>query len=158
MLPAVFGSILPSSFRGDDFWSISQSETRFARGGYICCLIGTKLWKLYRRPPIDAPCQVWLHLAQWFQRRTWKCEKLTDDGRFMVAKAHPHPSGQVSWTIMINFTLLLHDFIIVLHGINWVENKRYTSIYKFHSFWSIYVYLCVERTLGFEAISIPLHH
>jgi hypothetical protein len=28
MLPAKFGSIWPSSFRGEDFFNISQSETR----------------------------------------------------------------------------------------------------------------------------------
>ena len=38
--------------------------------------------KLYKGPYIDASCQVWFHLAQWFQRRRLKCEKLTttDDG------------------------------------------------------------------------------
>ena len=43
-----------------------------------------------RGPPKDHPCQVWSKLAQWFQRRRLKCEKLTttDDGRFMVAIAH----------------------------------------------------------------------
>ena len=33
MLPAKFGSIWPSSFRGEDFFNISQSETRVALGG-----------------------------------------------------------------------------------------------------------------------------
>ena len=37
--------------------------------------------KLYKGPYIDASYQVWFHLAQWFQRRRLKCEKLTDDGR-----------------------------------------------------------------------------
>jgi transposase-like protein len=32
MLPAKFGSILPSSFRGEDFFNISQSETSIALG------------------------------------------------------------------------------------------------------------------------------
>ena len=53
-----------------------------------------------RGPPKDHPCQVWSKLAQWFQRRRLKCEKLTDrqtdgrtttttdNGRFMVAIAH----------------------------------------------------------------------
>ena len=35
MLPAKFGSIWPSSFRGGDFFNISQSETRIALGGHI---------------------------------------------------------------------------------------------------------------------------
>ena len=33
------------------------------------------------RPSIDAFYQVSLHLAERFQRRRLKCEKLTDDGR-----------------------------------------------------------------------------
>jgi hypothetical protein len=32
--------------------------------------------------------QVSVHLAQWFQRRRLKCEKLTDDERQVMAKAH----------------------------------------------------------------------
>ena len=36
---------------------------------------------LYRGPAIDACYQVSLHLAEWFQRRRLKCEKLTDDRR-----------------------------------------------------------------------------
>jgi hypothetical protein len=36
---------------------------------------------LYRRPSIDASYQVSLHLAERFQRRRLKCEKLTDDRR-----------------------------------------------------------------------------
>ena len=36
---------------------------------------------LYRGHDIDASYQVSLHLAEGFQRRRLKCEKLTDDGR-----------------------------------------------------------------------------
>jgi hypothetical protein len=35
----------------------------------------------YRRPSIDASCQVSIHLAEGFQRRRLKCEKLMDDRR-----------------------------------------------------------------------------
>jgi hypothetical protein len=42
MLPAKFGSILPSSFRGEYFFNISQSETRIVLGGHICWRNGTK--------------------------------------------------------------------------------------------------------------------
>jgi hypothetical protein len=42
----------------------------------------------YRRPSIDAPYQVSVHLAEGFQRRRLKCEKLMDDGRQVMAKAH----------------------------------------------------------------------
>jgi hypothetical protein len=38
---AKFGSIWPSSFRGEDFFNISQSETRIALGGHICWRNGT---------------------------------------------------------------------------------------------------------------------
>ena len=34
----------------------------------------------YRGPSIDASYQVSVHLAEGFQRRRLKCEKLTDDG------------------------------------------------------------------------------
>jgi hypothetical protein len=34
---------------------------------------------LYRGPSIDASYQVSVHLAEGFQRRRLKCEKLTDD-------------------------------------------------------------------------------
>ena len=43
---------------------------------------------LYRGPAIDASYQVLLHFAEGFQRRRLKCEKLTDDGRQVMAKAH----------------------------------------------------------------------
>ena len=42
---------------------------------------------LYRGPSIDASYQVSVHLAEGFQRRRLKCEKLTDDGRQMMAKS-----------------------------------------------------------------------
>ena len=41
----------------------------------------------YRGPSTDASYQVSLHLAEGFQRRL-KCEKLTDDGRQVMAKTH----------------------------------------------------------------------
>jgi hypothetical protein len=41
-----------------------------------------------RGPSIDAAYQVSVHLAKGFQRRRLKCEKLTDDGRQVMAKAH----------------------------------------------------------------------
>jgi hypothetical protein len=42
----------------------------------------------YRGPSIDASYQVSIHLAEGFQRRRLKCEKLTDVGRQVMAKAH----------------------------------------------------------------------
>ena len=43
---------------------------------------------LYRGPSVDASYQVSVHLAEGFQRRRLKCEKVTDDGRQVMAKAH----------------------------------------------------------------------
>ena len=42
----------------------------------------------YRGSSIDASYQVSVHLAEEFQRRRLKCEKLTDDGRQVMTKAH----------------------------------------------------------------------
>jgi hypothetical protein len=47
-----------------------------------------KMSNHYRGPSIDASYQVSVHLAKGFQRRRLKCEKLTDDGRQVMAKAH----------------------------------------------------------------------
>ena len=47
-----------------------------------------KMSKLYRGPSIDASYQVSVHFAEGFQRRRLKCEKLMDDGRQVMAKAH----------------------------------------------------------------------
>jgi hypothetical protein len=47
-----------------------------------------KMCNLYRGPSIDASYQVSVHLAKRFQRRRLKCEKLTDDGCQVMAKAH----------------------------------------------------------------------
>ena len=46
-----------------------------------------KMSNLYKGHSIDASYQVSIHLAEGFQRRL-KCEKLTDDGRQVMAKAH----------------------------------------------------------------------
>jgi hypothetical protein len=43
---------------------------------------------LYRGASIDASYQISDQLALWFQRRRLKCEKLTDDRRQVMAKAH----------------------------------------------------------------------
>jgi hypothetical protein len=43
---------------------------------------------LHRGPSIDASYQVSVHLAEGFQRRRLKCEKLMDNGRQVMTKAH----------------------------------------------------------------------
>jgi hypothetical protein len=50
--------------------------------------MGVPTSKLYRGSSIDASYQVSVHLAKGFQMRRLKCEKLTDDGRQVMAKAH----------------------------------------------------------------------
>jgi hypothetical protein len=40
------------------------------------------------RKLVDASYQVSVHLAEEFQRRRLKCEKITDDRRHVMAKAH----------------------------------------------------------------------
>jgi hypothetical protein len=47
-----------------------------------------KTSNLYKGPSIDASYQVSVHLAEGFQRRRLKGEKLTDDGRQVMAKTH----------------------------------------------------------------------
>ena len=47
-----------------------------------------KMSIINRGPSIDASYQVSVHLAEGFQRRRLKCEKLTDAGRQVIAKAH----------------------------------------------------------------------
>ena len=43
---------------------------------------------LIRGPSIDASYQVSVHMVEGFQRRRIEFEKLTDDGRQVMAKAH----------------------------------------------------------------------
>jgi hypothetical protein len=47
-----------------------------------------KMSKAHKGPSIDASYQVSVHLAEGFQRRRLKCEKLTDNGCQVMAKAH----------------------------------------------------------------------
>ena len=68
--------------------SSDQPETRIASGAHVRKQIGTKIGTVYRGPSIDASYQVLAHLAKLFQRRRLKCDKLKDDGRQVMAKAH----------------------------------------------------------------------
>ena len=55
---------------------------------YCFILFYAHLIIFYKGPSIDASYQVSVHLAEGFQRRRLKCEKLTDDGCQVMAKAH----------------------------------------------------------------------
>ena len=65
-------------------WPISNKNCIW----WPCLLMNwDEMSNFYRRPSTDASYQVSLHLAVGFQRRL-KCEKLTDDSRQVMAKAH----------------------------------------------------------------------
>ena len=87
MLPTKFRLIWPSSFRGED---LKNRPIRNNNCLWWPCLLmdQDKMSILYKGPSIDASYQVSVHLAEGFQRRRLKCEKLTDDGRQVMAKAH----------------------------------------------------------------------
>ena len=80
MLPTKFRFIWPSSFRGEDFLKSANQKQElpvvamFVNGS-------EQNEQIYKGPSIDASYQVSAHLAEGFQRRRLKCEKLTDDGR-----------------------------------------------------------------------------
>ena len=50
-----------------------------------------KMSILYRGPSIDASYQVSVHMVEGFQRRRLKCEKLTDDRRWMPSDGKSSP-------------------------------------------------------------------
>ena len=61
------------------YWPIRNKNCLW----WPCLLIDRdKMSKLQRGPSIDASCQVSVHLAERFQRRRLKCEKLTDNRRW----------------------------------------------------------------------------
>ena len=47
-----------------------------------------KMSNAYRGPSLYASYQVSVHMVEGFQMRRLKCEKLMDDGRQVMAKAH----------------------------------------------------------------------
>ena len=70
----------------------------------------------YRGSSINASYQVSIHLAEWFQRRRLKCEKLTDDRR-----------RQAKWNMkntIANIRIL--DVVRLVHGYN--EQKMLQKI------------------------------
>ena len=85
--------MLPTKFR---FIWLSVSEEKIFLNRPIrnknfrpCLLMDhDKMSNLYKGPFIDASYQVSVHLAEGFQRRRLKCEKLTDDGCQVMAKAY----------------------------------------------------------------------
>ena len=76
MLPTKSLFIWPSGFREEDVLEIKNCL-------WWPCLLTDRdeMSNRYRGHSIDASYQVSVHLAKGFQRRSLKCEKLTDDGR-----------------------------------------------------------------------------
>ena len=72
---------LESGFRGEDLFRNQPIKNK--NGLWWPCLFTDrdKICNLYKGPSIDASYQVSVHLAEGFQRRRLKCEKLTDDGQ-----------------------------------------------------------------------------
>jgi len=57
----------------------------------------------YRGPTIDASYQVSVHVARQFQRRRLKCEKLTGNGRQVMAKAKTSNHGAaITWATLFS--------------------------------------------------------
>ena len=69
MLPVKFGSIWPSSFRGEDFFR--NQPIRNKNCLWRPCLLTDRdeMSNLYRGPSIDAFYQITVHLSKRFQRR-----------------------------------------------------------------------------------------
>ena len=80
MLPTKFRFIWQSRFREEVFRS---RPTRNNNCLWRSCLLMDReeMSNLYRGLPIDASYQVSFHLAEGFQKRRLKCEKLTDEWR-----------------------------------------------------------------------------
>jgi hypothetical protein len=82
MLPTMFRFIWPSGFRGEDFQKLANQKQELPVVAMFVNGSG-QMSNLYKRPSIDVSYQVSVHLAEGFQRRRLKCEKLTDDGQQM---------------------------------------------------------------------------
>jgi hypothetical protein len=80
MLPTRFQFIWPYGFKGEDFLN---RPIRNKNCLWLPCLLVDRDENSnhYSGPSIDASYQVSVPLAEGFQRRRLKCEKLTDDRR-----------------------------------------------------------------------------
>jgi hypothetical protein len=83
----MFWFIWPSGFRGEDLKKLANQKQELPVVAMFVNGSGQNE-QLYRGPSIDVSYQVSVHLAQGFQSRRLKCEKLTDDRCQVMAKAH----------------------------------------------------------------------
>ena len=70
MIPTKFRFIWPNGFTGEEF---KKSANQKQESPVVAMFLNGS------GPSIDASYQVSVHLAEGFQRRRLKCEKLTDD-------------------------------------------------------------------------------
>ena len=76
-----------------------------------------KMCNLQRGPSIDASYQVSVHLAEGFQRRRLKCEKLTDDRQRMPSdgkSSHCLWQGELI-TTQLTTQMVYVDFLQTIH-------------------------------------------
>jgi hypothetical protein len=78
MFPTKFRFIWPSGFRGEDFLKSANQKQELPVAAMFVNGSGRN-----EQSSIDASYQISVHLAEGFQRRRSKCEKLTDDRRRM---------------------------------------------------------------------------
>ena len=78
MLSTMFRFIWPSGFGGEDLKKSANQKQELPVVAMSVNRSGQNEQSLERT--IDASYQVSVHLAERFQRRRLKCEKLTDDG------------------------------------------------------------------------------
>jgi hypothetical protein len=79
-IPLMLQFIWPSSFKGEDFKKLANQKQESP----VAAMFLTdrdEMSILYRGPSTYASYQVSVHLAERFQRRRLKCERLTDDRR-----------------------------------------------------------------------------
>ena len=82
MLPTKFRFIWPSGFRGEDFKKSANQKQELPVAAMLS-MDRDEMSNIYR-----GLYQISDQLALWLQRRRLKCEKLTDDTRQVMAKAH----------------------------------------------------------------------
>ena len=103
---------------------------------------------LYRGPSIDASYQVSVHLAEGFQRRKLKCEKLTDDRRQKTdAKWRQKLTSPLArWAkndCHNKCSLIFHSFkksVIPLHSLFLLSNLKPTYYIQPYFKWIFYFF------------------
>ena len=124
-----FQFIWPNGFRGEESKKISLST-------------------LYRGPPIDASYQVSVYLAEGFQKRRLKCEKLTDDGRRAPSdgkSSHCLWQGELTKYILILKGVKILKFYILRRHIYQVNKNVDIKVRHTTFFWNN---LCQVRSVS----------